>query len=174
MKKIMSGLILAIALCSGFSCQGRYVRSVYNATPYEASVRFSVDAIGDRGFLISPGQTIKWAQPDSGPNNLLRHVYGIVYQKYVPADYGTGILDPKKRLADATDGKPSDPNIAHYQMIEYHAPAGLGSLLADEEFKFVIAGPTYEDPNNARRATYRISRASDDEHLDKEWQTVTE
>lgn len=152
-KKVMN---IAMAILSlGYVVEGsaNYVRTFYNATPFEATVYFDVDAIGIRQFKVSPGQAVRWSQPNIAAVNLLRKVHASVNQKYLPKGYDTGILDPDNRI-----GRDSrDENFDGYVIENYDAPAGLAG-----DWSFILVGPTFADPNNARRATYRVSRVVDD------------
>lgn len=175
-------MIMTVLMSIGFlSNADSYIYSVYNATPFRIVVEFHVQLLSKRAFWVEPGQTFRWVEPKGG-NNLLTGVSAFVEQKYIPKDYETGILEPSKRLGleDTfnTAGKPDphgkiDPNLAGgYTVQQYHAPAGLGDsnpLGSHAEFKFIVAGPTYEDPNNARHATYRVSRVPYNGTLDGGW-----
>lgn len=134
-----------------------YVRTVYNATPFDAYVNFDVDFLKIRSFKVPPGQTIKWGQPSTGPNNLLESIIVNIDQRYLPGGYGTGIVDLATRLDRSKDTDKNDGNFPTYVVPRYDGALGSGWIGdAFKEFVFVVVGPIYETEDNARKATYKL------------------
>lgn len=162
--KTLNAVIAVVIMSACNTGDARYVRRVYNATPFDAYVNIKVNALDMRSFKVAPGQSVRWPQPNTGPNNLLDRITFAIEQKYVPTGYGTGILDPAKRLDRSKEPDKNDGNFEGYDADNSHVSWPAAGTV-NKEFKYIIYGPVYQTTANGRHATYGILRANEDDNI---------